>query len=707
MSGLGERGSIAAMLAPFKNYAWISSLMLACGSPATDSAGSSDATGDAETTTESLPTTSEATSDDTSSGGEVVCMCEGEEACVGGVCVDVGRADVERGCNVLGDPAGRGMCLYPWPADVLLPVDAEASTGLRLAYDPALLPMNDKGVAFAADEITAGLDGFSPLSQLRFAFAAKVDADGLAPIDDLERSLADDATIVLIEASTGERWPHFAELDAAAEPGEPVTVFVRPMRRLRAGQRYVIGVRGLTTNGEPLAPSPLFAALRDDVATDVAQLEAVRDGFEGVFEVLTAAGVERGSLQLAWSFTTVSEDALQRDFRAIAPQVEAAAGGGSLGYTIDEVEDDPDPALARVIRGTFVVPSCLTGDAGPGEIFKRGDDGLPDCSGTTEAPFVIAIPKAVMEAGVPAPLTVYGHGLLGSGEEAASIARRTDIGIVAGTDFWGLSQDDLPEVVTVLGDGLKNGRTLPDRLVQSAANFTALAYLAHGDLLDEPLLKTGDMQPLIDPEVVYYLGGSQGGIMGGTVMAMAPPLQRGVWVVGGANYSLMIWRSTAFSQLGEIWKGSHKDPQGREFLFSVFQSAFDLSDPLNYADLLREPLGGGEAKRVLLIESIGDAQVPNVSSELMARTLDLAMLAPAVAPVFGLAEATGPLTSGSAMLQVDTKKGPVPPGVNLPLDADNGAHGAAVDDPSALAMIERFLIDGVIENLCDGACDPG
>jgi hypothetical protein len=688
-------------------FPWL--LLAACGDPVDGTGGgSSESTG--SSTSESVPTTGETgeTGGEVtgSSTGEPACECVGDQACIGGACLDVGREDLARGCNVLGDPAGRGQCLYPWPADVLLP-SADTPTGLRLAYDPALLPTNDKGAPFAADEVTAGFDGFSPLSQIRFAFAATVDADGLAGIDDIKGSLAEDATIVLLEASTGERWPYFAELDAAAEPGEPVTVFVRPARRLRPGQSYVVAVRGLKSGGAEIAAPPLFAALRDDLSTDVPELEAIRGGFAAVFGPLAAAGVDRAGLQLAWSFTTATEEALTRDFTAIAPQVEAIAGAGDLGYVIEEVDEDPDPALARVIRGRFTVPNCLTNDGGPGERMKRGDDGLPDCSGTTEAPFVIAIPQAILAGGEPAPLTVYGHGLLGSGEEAVSIAKRATTGIVAGTDFWGLSQEDLPEVVTVLGDSLANGRTLPDRLIQSAVNFTTLAYLARGALLSAPELQADDTTSLIDPDKIVYLGGSQGGIMGGTVMAMAPPLRRGVLVVGGANYSLMIWRSTAFSQLGEIWKGSHRDPQDREFLFALFQSAFDLADPLTFAEFLDAPLDGGEARRVLLVESMGDAQVPNIATETMARTLGLTMLAPAVTSVAGLVESPGPLTSGSALLQIDTKLGPVPPGVNLPLDADNGAHGAAVDDPSAIAMIEQFLVDGVIENLCDGPCDPG
>jgi hypothetical protein len=206
---------------------------------------------------------------------------------------------------------------------------------------------------------------------------------------------------------------------------------------------------------------------------------------------------------------------------------------------------------------------------------------------------------------------------------------------------------------------------------------------------------------------VHYLGGSQGGIMGGTVLAMAPPLQRGVLVVGGANYSLMIWRSTAFSAIGSLWLGAHADPQAREFLFAVFQSAYDASDPLTYADLLAAPWSGGPAKRTLLIESIGDAQVPNLATETMARSYGLQMLAPAVTPVFGVPEAPGSIEEGSALLQVDTGLGPLPPTGNLPAESDNGAHGAAVDAPAVLGIVERFIFKGVIENLCDGACDPG
>ena len=688
-------------------------LLLGCQSPAagveTGETAESTGTGTEAGSSGDAPTTSG------SSGGDddgVSCdVCDGEQACIAGECVAVGRGELERGCSPLGDPGGRGQCLYPWPSDLWTVADGATSTGRRLAHDPELLPKNSKMKGFAADEIVNTLDGFSPNSQLRFAFKAAVDPADLPAIDDIGRSLATDSPVVLLEADSGERWPFFAELDATAEDGEPVTVFIRPMKRLGFGKRYVVALRGLhDQTGAPIEPSPLFRALRDSQATDVPQLEALRDSYAQIFAALDKAGVERADLQLAWEFHTASAQQVQGDLAAIAPQVATIAGAGDLGYTIDEVEIQPKPTLARVIRGHFTVPSCLAGDSGPGSLMNRDADGKPLCSGTTEAPFVIAVPQPVWDLGTAVPFVVYGHGLLGSGEEAVSIAERAQSVIVAGTDFWGMAEEDVPVLLGAFANNFSNGNTVPDRLLQSAVNFTTLALLAQGDLVKEPELQVEFdmvMQSLIDPGAVRYLGGSQGGIMGATVVAMAPNVPRGILVVGGGNYSLMIWRSSAFSMLSDAWGASHPDPQEREFLFALVQSAFDRADPLMFPEFIDTPLAGGDPKRLLLIESIGDSQVPNIATEAMARSYGMPMLAPGLTPVWGVEDMLEPVATGSALLQVDTKMGPLPPTQNLPPDGDNGAHGSAVDDPALIAIVERFIFKDIAENLCDGPCDPG
>ncbi len=658
-------------------------------------------------TTGSVPTTGDSSGD---TGAAGCGPCAADEACIGDSCEAVDRAEIERGCSPLGDPAGRGQCLYPWPSDLVTTPDASTPTGLRLDYDGTLLPVNKTGMPFTVDDLANNFDGFSPSSQIRFAFAAEVDTTGLPGLRSIEGSLDPDANIVLVDAESGERWPYFIEADATAEPGEPVTMFVRPMRRLDFNRRYVIGLRGLKDkNGAAIAASPLFRALRDQLKTDVPQLEALREGHEAVFSALKTAGVEREELQLAWSFTTASAARMQRDLTAISPQVVAQAGTGALGYEIKSIKDDEDPQLARVIRGYFNVPNCLTGDAGPGSLLQRDPQGMPVCKGITKAPFVIAVPKDVWDSGSPAPFVVYGHGLLGSGEEAVSVAKKATSVIVAGTDFWGMSEEDIPTIAVALQSNFEGGATLADRLLQSAVNFTTLAYLAQGDLLQEAQLKSAnDMtQTLIDPTAVHYLGGSQGGIMGGTVVAMAPNLSRGIVVVGGGNYSLMIWRSTAFSMLNGLWETAQADIQDREFLFSIFQSTFDRADPVIHKELIDEPLGGGEPKRLMLIESMGDCQVPNIATEVMARSMNMSMLAPSVDGVWGLENVTGEVTEGSVLLQVDTLLGPRPLDVNMPPEDDNGAHGAVIDDPTVVSIVERFLFKGIFENLCEGPCNPG
>ena len=235
-----------------------------------------------------------------------------------------------------------------------------------------------------------------------------------------------------------------------------------------------------------IEPPPLFRALRDSQATDLPALEALRAGHDEIFAALDKAGVQRGDLQLAWDFHTASAQQVQGDLAAIAGQVAEIAGAGDLGYTIDEVEIQPRPTLARVIRGHFTVPSCLAGDAGPGSLMHRDADGAPLCSGTVEAPFVIAVPQPVWDAAKPAPFIIYGHGLLGTGEEAVSIAERAQSVIVAGTDFWGMANEDVPTVLGALASNFANGNTVPDRLLQSAVNFTSLAFLAQGELGQEP-----------------------------------------------------------------------------------------------------------------------------------------------------------------------------------------------------------------------------
>ncbi|MEZ4450249.1 MAG: hypothetical protein R3B09_12300, partial [Nannocystaceae bacterium] len=235
---------------------------------------------------------------------------------------------------------------------------------------------------------------------------------------------------------------------------------------------------------------------------------------------------------------------------------------------------------------------------------------------------------------------------------------------------------------------------------------SALGYLVAGDLAADDALMV-DGKPLIDTTAIRYLGGSQGGIMGGTVMAFAPNFGRGVLVVGGTNYSQMVWRSSAFNEIDSFWKDLQPDPSEREFLMALFQSAFDLSDPAIYAEqVVNDPFPGNPPKDLLLVESIGDCQVPNLSSEVMARTYGMTMIGTPINDPWGIVSTIDVEGGGLRMIQVDTGKLPRPPKENLPPDDDNGAHGSSTDTDAIKALITGFLNKGVATNPCDGACDP-
>ncbi|MCB9751110.1 MAG: hypothetical protein H6713_14125 [Myxococcales bacterium] len=666
-----------------------------------------------ETETETDATTGDGTSEgptsDTSTGDPSTTAagacggadCGAQESCVADHCVPVDPGPIAAGCH----PFMQGNCVYPWPSDVYTREDAGSPTGLRLDYKPELLPSNTAGDLFPADELTNHLDGFSPNSQIRFVVPGGVDGGALPGIDDIGSSLASDSPIVLVNADTGERFPFFAEVDATVpEQPDRQAVFIRPMRRLDFGARYVVGVRGLNTQmGAPVEPPPLFAALRDGLTTDVPELEALRDDFEDVFAALADAGVARDELQLAWRFTTLTRETVQAPARDIIPAITPLIEGGGLGFKVTHV-DESDGAVAYTLKGTFTVPNCMTGDAGPGERLNRGPGGEVICEGTVEAPFTVGVPSAVVGAGAPVPAIVYGHGLLGTGEEAASVAKTFSAAIIIGTDFWGMSTGDIGNIVTMFESNFANGASVPERLLQSVVNFTTLGYVVASEEFRALPELQGPFESLIDAEQVHYVGGSQGGIMGGTVVALAPSLDRGVLGVGGANYSLMVWRSTAFEMLNSTWGAYHPDSVQREFLFSLFQSQFDFSDPLSYDDMLSAPLVPGGDKALMLLESIGDAQVPNISSELLARTYGMEMLDPPVYPVYGVPGTQAPV-AGHSMLQVDTLNGPLPPKENLMPEEDNGAHGAAADGPGVQATIAAFLA-GPVTNQCDGPCDP-
>jgi hypothetical protein len=602
-------------------------------------------------------------------------------------------------------------CLLPYPSAFFLRPDAGTPTGYRLAYDRTAMPANTDGVHVDPTEWNT-LDGFSPGPLIEAFFPAGVDraASQLPPIDAIERSLAADSPTVLLDAESGERVVHFAELDQQASGPAGQMFLIRPAVRLRDGHRYIVAIRGLVgLDGAPIRPERPFEILRDDVDTPVAAINARRSRFETIFGELEQAGVERASLQLAWDFVTASTAALTGRALSLRDQGLAVNGPGAPPFTVDSIEEDVNENILRRVTGHFTVPLFMQSVTPPTR-YNLDASGTPVQNGFTTAPFLVNIPRSAVAGGVarPARPIVYGHGLLGGNDEVnaghlQAFSNRFNF-VIGGTDWIGMAAEDIVPIVLFTAE-VSGFPALPDRLQQAALNFILMGRLmfAADGLVTHPAFQL-DGQPLIDTQELYFYGISQGGIEGGMYMALAPDSVRGVLGVGAANYSILLQRSIDFAPFEDLLRPAYPDELDRQLLLGLVQQLWDRADPQGYLPhLVADPLPGTPAKKILMQIGLYDSQVSLIGSTIEARSLGIPNLAPSVLPLYGVPEMAAPF-DGSAFVPYDVNA-TLAPLTNTPADSDNGVHEAVRRLDAAQRQIDAFLRpDGRVENFCDGPC---
>lgn len=264
------------------------------------------------------------------------------------------------------DPLVPEACGLPFPSDVYTVPDPDRATGLRLDFVPGALPSRTRDAApFEA------LDGFSPASS-PMTFLPGATATGLPGPLEIARSLEADSPTVLVDLDTMERVAHFSEIDQAY-PGEVQrALLLRPAAGLTPGHRYAVAVRSVVdASGSVVPPSPVFVALRDGAeSADPAVLERRAD-YEALFTSLGALGIERSTLQIAWSFTVGSREAITGSLVRMRDETLAAIGTEGASYTLTEVEvrGPEDVNIAYRVRGTIEVPLYLT-RATPGGVMR-------------------------------------------------------------------------------------------------------------------------------------------------------------------------------------------------------------------------------------------------------------------------------------------------------------------------------------------------
>lgn len=676
----------------------IGALVLAACSGGSDSATTASTTIASTTTVEAATTTSVAPA-----------AVPADEATLAAIDEQLGASD--DGC----DPLDTRQCLLPFPSNAYR-VDG------RVALPTAGMPVNASGVGIDPAEWNRN-DGFSPNTPI-LTHVADLDAAAsmLPSWTDLGSSLADDASVVVVDADTGERVPLWAELDAKAASDDDRLLEIHPAVPLREGATYAVALRGLvTTGGDPVEPTALFRTYRDGLTTDVAEVEDRRDAMDATFDALGAAGVDRADLQLAWTFTTATTENIAGRMLAIRDDALAQLGDSSPAFTITGATPNTDENIALQVEGTFTVPNYLTGDGSPGNRFFYGQDVTPSGdetpvqNGTLEAPFVCNISTATMNGTEPAHLVQYGHGLLGSNHEidAGNVrAMSNEHNVVHCATKWaGMSEDDVGNAINALGD-FSQFPTVADRLQQGVLNTIVMGRLmtAQDGLVSDPNFQRTDGTPLIDTSVLDYDGNSQGGIMGLMLTAVSPDIERSVLGVMGMNYSLLLSRSVDFATYEAIMKPAYPNDLDRVLILGVAQMLWDRGEGAGYVQhVTSDPYPGTPAKTVLLHVAFGDHQVTELSAMIAARAMGATIHRPVTAdgrsrekePGWGLETTTYP-SDGSGIVVWDSGLDPIPV-ENLPPSGPRDSHEDPRADPDVRRQKAAFLFERTLIDVCDGA----
>lgn len=604
------------------------------------------------------------------------------------------------------DPLVPSHCGLPFPSDVYTRPDTTSPTGLRLSFVARAVP--SRTVTRAPFE---ALDGFSPVSSPMTHMPGATIA-GLVGQHDLAASLALDARTVLYDLDTRTRVAHFAELDEAYDDDSERALLLRPAIGLTPSHHYAVAIRGVVdAAGAVLPPSPVFAALRDATPSDEPSVTDRRAAYESLFSQLAEAGVDRASLQIAWSFTVGSRASLTGDLVAMRDAALTSVGSVGPTYSITMVDvRDPaiDPDIAMRVTGEMHVPNFLT-QATPGGSLRRDARGVPVAQGERVASFWLLIPRSA--ATTPARPVQWGHGLLGSGAEIFDfddlypLANRYGFAIFA-VDWTGMASTDLGYLANVAVSGdMGRFATITERLEQGILESLLAMRMVRGPLASDPAIALGGHAPIDTSIEPVFVGQSQGGILGGTYMALTTDVRRGVLLVPGQGYSFLLQRNSGGWQMFSPLFEAQYHPLDVQRCLALMQLVWDRSEPSGFTPyVLNDRLPGTPEHEVLMMVARNDHQVSMLSGHQMARTIGVPMLAPAFREVYGLDTVTAPHT-GSAMIEVEFGVPDVPE-VNRPATEGVDPHTIIFSPTWAAETLAGFIRDGVVTTTCNGPCDP-
>lgn len=543
--------------------------------------------------------------------------------------------------------------LTPYPSNRFTKRDPTSKTGLRVDIRPeTTADVLTRDPAFANTVAALDrLDGFSTVGPFILNFSKEVEPIGS------EKSIA---LVDIDEASPfrGLKIPvvpvYYTTTDTDAVT-EDYTLLVHPAEPLRQRTRYalVVGDGIVAKSGVRIEATEATRALLQEEPGEYA--ESVRGAMPLVEK---ATGWKRGGFVLATVFTTESvRDVveLMGTERRAAPLPRLAAP-----FTVQQKGTAPDPRVRFV--GRYEAPELRRPKpVGTWDVTKD-DRAVVQSTAALETYLVFS---DATKSG-PRPIVIFGHGLGDDKDGTWGTAERlAELGVaVIGIDApeHG-SRSDPPTkdgksdlFQSVVGFFAANPDTKTFDLEKVRDNFRQMASDQLELVRFIQTLKTLDVLPVgapdgipdLDTTQILYLGHSFGSVLGPTIGALAPEIRAACWNVGGDGLTTLIRDSGLFSVFIDAFRppGTPKSEVAK--FFAITQAIMDPGDPANYARYATlEAMTGvpsWRAKDVLIQEVKEDRIVPNTATEILARALGLAQIAPYTHEVPSMFRTDAPLT---------------------------------------------------------------
>lgn len=616
-------------------------------------------------------------------------------------------------------------CALPWPSNKYLVEDTEMETGYRLQFGETSLIVNERDQR-ASPDIFDHLDGYSVGSAILTVFP-NVDINNMATERDMSPSVDDDSQTVILELDDSgnpvQRIPHWAEFDqnwdAEDDPADEKTLFLRPGVILKEGTRYVVAFRNLEdTEGNAIERSEAFQSLLDGDTQDDPVLGPRQERFDEAIAALEDDGFDPASLTLAWDFNTYSSSTVHNRMLKARDRGFDAAGASGPEMTITEVKEqteEEDDHWWLEIEGTFETPRFtetgeIDGQRGPVLVLDDNGDPVQNSEEPTRNPtFWIRVPHSAKD-GTAHGMIQYGHGLLGTGEQVdgsfnGQIANDHNF-IFFACSLAGMADVDVGNALKAL-QHVGVFPFMADRLHQGMLEFLLLARSMRERFPGLEEVTSRNIN--VNTDELFYSGISQGGIFGGTYMALSEDVTYGHLGVPGNNYSMLLQRSVDFDTYFNALRTNYPATIDQTLALEIIQLLWDQTDPVTYLrHITAEPFEGNDPHYALFAPAKGDYQVAVVNNEIAARSgIDIALMDNYGREVYGVTPEPYPYT-GSGVVLYDFGNPWPETGNKPPEDSLGDPHGKPRRaDHHNEQMIHFFRNGAEIIDVCGGdGCTP-